>query len=266
MNAPEADKRRQLLMKTGIRKKPSSRQLFCRTTFFTLIAAMHGCTSVDNKRLPEPQTLVERHIEAAYGEDGLSGKRAISLGGKLVIESFDVDAPVTMKTEAPDKRLFKTEVMGEEVVRTCKGGECWAREYDAAPEPLRGGALDFMTEVADFNRLENLDRYYRHLETTGIKEFNGQQAYEVTLVRDNGNRDKWYFDKDSGLWLGGTWRLPREMGGIQVTQYFEDYQEFNGNKVATQITEITPGQTSKVIIEDVSYGDIPDREFEIQKR
>lgn len=229
------------------------------------IAALIGCTNVNN-RLPEPQALVDAHIKAAYGEEGLQGRRAISLGGKLLIDSFEVDAPVTMKTEAPDKRLFRTEVMGQEVVRTCRGGECWAREYDAAPEPLRGGALDFMNEVADFHRLENLSRYYRHMETTGLKVFNGQQAYEVTLVRNNGNRDKWYFDKKNGLWLGGTWSLPKELGGMQVTQYFEDYQDFDGNKVATRITEVTSEQTSKVIIDDVSYGDIPDREFDLGKR
>lgn len=233
-------------------------------TCCALAILLAGCNSVDN-RLPDARALVERHLEAAYGKDGLNDKPSMTYAGKLVIESFDVNAPVVMKTESPDKRLFKTELMGQEVVRSCVGGQCWVREFDKPLEPLGGETLAFMREIADFHRLENLDRYYQHMQTTGLKEFNGEQAYEVTLVRDSGIRDKWYFDKDSGLWLGGTWHLPKEMGGTQVTQYFGEYREFNGTQVATEITEVTPSQTSKVIIDDVSFGDVPDREFAIAK-
>lgn len=227
-----------------------------------LLVVLNGCSSVDSG-LPGAQDLVERHIQAAYGENGVAEKPSVSYTGRLVIESFDVDAPVVMKTEQPDKRLFKTEIMGQDVVRSCVGGQCWVREFNEGLEPLGGETLDFMREIADFHRLENLDRYYRHMQTTGMREFNGEQAYEVTLVRDNGNRDKWYFDKDSGLWLGGTWQLPRGMGGLQVTQYFGEYREIDGTQVPTEITEVTPSQTSKIIIEDVSFDDIPDQEFVI---
>ncbi|MCW8194081.1 hypothetical protein F6455_04695 [Proteobacteria bacterium 005FR1] len=231
-------------------------------TCCVLAILLVGCNSVDS-RLPEARKLVERHLEAAYGEDGLNDKPAMTYTGRLVIESFDVNAPVVMKTESPDKRLFKTEIMGQEVVRSCVGGQCWVRELDKPLASLRGETLTFMREIADFHRLENLDRYYRHLQTTGLKDFNGEQAYEVTLVRDNGMRDKWYFDKDSGLWLGGVWYLPQEMGGTQVTQYFEEYREFDGTQVATQIIEETSTQTSKVVIDEVKFGDVPDREFAI---
>lgn len=236
------------------------RKLVC----LAVVLALSACTGVGTNE-PAPESLVQRHIEVAYGSKGIDAETSITMEGRLVIESFDVNAPMVMKVEAPAKRYFRTEVMGQEVVRTCKAGRCWTKEVGSPVKELHGAELQFMAEIADFHRLKNLNRYYRHLDTTGVTEFNGEQAYELQLTRNNGLQDTWYFSTESGLWLGGTWRLPRQMGGIQVTQYFEDYQMFNGMQIATEITEVTPEQRSTMIIEEVSFADIPDSVFEIDK-
>ncbi|MGQ9425162.1 hypothetical protein ACXYTJ_06540 [Gilvimarinus sp. F26214L] len=225
-----------------------------------IAAVLSGCTGVGIGS-PSPEEMIQRHIQAAYGDEGLDAQSSITMEGRLVIEEFDVDAPVVMKMEAPDKRSFASDVMGQKVIRSCAEGRCWTRELNAELQSLGGAQLEFMQELSDFKRLENLRRYYRHMEAGGTAEFNGKQANVLRLVRHNGLQDTWYFDRESGLWLGGTWRLPREMGGLQVTQYFEEYKEFDGIRLATEVTEVTPEQTSRVIIEEVSFDDIPDREF-----
>lgn len=232
--------------------------VLCGLGVLTLVA----CSGVVTHR-PSPESLIQGHIDAAYGDQGVDVHPSISMQGRLLIESHDVNAPITMKVEAPAKRYFRTEVMGQEVVRACNDGRCWSREMACRLQELHGPELRFSAEIADFHRLENLQRYYRRLETAGLTNFNGQQAYELKLTRNSGLSDQWYFSKDSGLWMGGTWRLPREMGGTEVTQYFEDYRRFGDVQLATEITEVTPEQTSKVIIEDVSFKDIPDNDFDI---
>lgn len=226
------------------------------------LLALSACSGIAPQG-PSPESLINKHIEAAYNGQGLDARPSINMRGRLLIESHDIDAPLTMQVEAPTKRYFKTEVMGEEVVRSCKAGRCWSKEVSSPMQELHGSQLMFSAEMADFYRLENLKRYYRRLESGGLTSFNDQQAYELQLTRNSGFTDKWYFAKDSGLWLGGTWRLPREMGGIEVTQYFENYQRFGDIQLAAEITEVTPEQTSKVIIEEVSFENIPDSHFEL---
>lgn len=223
---------------------------------------LSACSGVARQG-PSPESLINGHIDAAYSGEGLDARPSLNMRGRLLIESHDIDSPLIMKVEAPSKRYFKTQVMGEDVIRSCTDGRCWSKEVTSPMQELHGSQLDFSAELADFYRLENVKRYYRRLESGGLTTFNGRQAYELQLTRNSGFTDKWYFSKDSGLWLGGTWRLPREMGGTEVTQYFESYQRFGDIQVATQISEITPEQTSKVIIEEVSFEDIPDSHFEV---
>jgi hypothetical protein len=235
--------------------------------YLAALLVLSACAGVGR---PSPQSLIQRHIEVVYLGKGIGAQPSITLHGRLVIEAQGVDAPLILKAEAPDKRYFKTVLMGkgvmrgckgEAVIRTCKAGHCWTKEVSSPIQPLQGGELDFMAELADFYRLQHLQRYYRHMETAGLTTFNGERAYELRLIRNNGWQDSWYFSRDSGLWLGGTWRLPRDMGGGQITQYFDRYRTFDGIQVATEITDVTPGQTSKIIVETASFEDIPDSVF-----
>lgn len=226
----------------------------------TALLLLTGCAATGG-RLPDPETLVQRHIRAAYGEEGIGARRSMVMEGELSIEDYDVTAPITLKLELPDKRYFSTHVMGTDVVRSCMADRCWSKELGAGVKELTGDELAFMKELSDLFRLEHLDRYYRDLETVRITSFDDQPAYEVVLTRQNGQRDHWYFSTDTGLWLGGMWTLPESMGGTQITQYFENYKSFDGLKLATKIVEVTPNQTSRITIDEVKFEDIPDREF-----
>lgn len=224
---------------------------------------LNACTAARG-RLPEPQTLVNRHIEAAYGGKGIDAQESMIMEGQLVIEDYNLKAPITLKLEVPDKRYFSTQLMGSEVIRTCMAGQCWTKELDAPVKQLRGQELAFMRELSDLYRLKHLHRYYQDLETVKISPFNGQSAYELQLTRQNGRHEKWYFSTETGLWIGGVWNLPEALGGTEITQYFDDYTRFDDLRLATQITEVTPNQTSKILIEEVRFEDIPDRDFALE--
>ncbi|MEX1033184.1 MAG: hypothetical protein WDZ30_07470 [Cellvibrionaceae bacterium] len=221
---------------------------------------LSGCSGLG--QLPSPDALIKRHIEGAYGDAGLDAQPAVTMSGRLIMEDYDIDAPVVLKVEAPDKRYFKTTIGGIEIIRSCIGGQCWAKEIDSPMQRVEGAQLIFMAETADFYRLRNLKRYYRGVETLRQTDFDGEKAYELHLIRDNGTRDRWYFSRDTGLWLGGVWTLPRTMGAAQVTQYFRNYQPFGDVRLATEIIEVSP-TISKVLIDEASFGDIPDSEFKI---
>lgn len=228
----------------------------------TSLVLLSACAGVGGG-LPTAESLVARHLEAVYPQGDLGSRPAISMKGRLLIEDYGVDAPITLKIKAPDKRLFSARVLGQEVVRSCSGGECWAQELESPVARLTGGELAFMQELSDFYRLRELKRYYRSINTVGVREFNAVPAYEVQLIRNNGSEDRWYFAQDSGLWLGGAWQLPRDMGGARVTQIFDNYRSFDGLYVATQITELAPGQKSLIVIDEVNFTPIADELFKV---
>lgn len=211
--------------------------------------------------LPSSELLLTRHLEAVFPAGDIAARPFISMSGRLLIEDFGVDAPISLKMKAPDKRLFSATVWGQEVLRGCSGGECWAQELNQPIKRLQGGELALMQELADSYRLQRLQRYYRSIKTTGSQQFNGVPAYEVQLVRNNGSKDRWYFAQESGLWLGGVWQLPRDMGGAQITQIFDGYRKVDGFYVATRITEIAPNQTSFIVIDEINFAPIPDELF-----
>lgn len=227
------------------------------------VLLLNACAGLGG--LPSSESLVARHLEAVYPSGDLGSRPAISMKGRLLIDEYGVDAPIALKIKAPDKRLFSTQVLGQEVVRSCSGEVCWARELDAPVKRLHGGELAFMQELSDFYRLRELKRYYRSTKTLGPRAFNGVPAYEVQLIRNDGNEDRWYFGQESGLWLGGVWQLPRDMGGTRITQIFDNYRSFDGLYVATQITEVAPSQTSLIVIDEVSFGPIDDKLFKLDE-
>lgn len=228
-----------------------------------VLLVLTACSSLDGQ-LPHSDALLARHLEAVYPGGDIDQRPQISMKGRLLIEDYGVDAPITLTLKAPDKRLFSVRVLGQDVLRSCSDGECWAKELESPILPLQGGELAFMQELADFYRLRTLKRYYRSIRTLGLREFNSLPAYEVQLIRNNGSEDRWYFDQQSGLWLGGVWQLPRDMGGAQITQIFDAYRDFDGLYVATQITELAPQQTSQIVIEEVSFAPVPDELFRLQ--
>jgi hypothetical protein len=101
------------------------------------------------------------------------------------------------------------------------------------------------------------------LETVGIVEFAGEQAYEVALVDQDGDQTTEYFSVDSGLKVGFEAEQASEMGTVLVVTELRDWKEVDGRMVPATTLAKMMGQEMSMKIDTISFEAIAPEVFEV---
>jgi hypothetical protein len=95
----------------------------------------------------------------------------------------------------------------------------------------------------------------------GKGPFEGQDCYEVKLVRDSGFEYTEYFSVDTGLIVGGKLKASSQMGEVPVTTVSGEYKAFDGVLVPTVTKQKMMGLEQVVTITSVSFDPVDPSEF-----
>lgn len=220
--------------------------------------ALAACTAVDDKPLTA-QDLFDRHLEQAFGPEGLNEHDSIMVTGSVVIEDFGVKAPVTIKLMAPDSRMVVVEVMGMTGSEGCHNGQCWSQPPGQGAKSLSGEALAFQLQFADFYQYQHLDQYYTATEV--LPESAGDDTLGVRLTKESGDEDYYYFSRETGLLVASTIQAHTPMGKIPAEATYSEYRDFSGVKMPAITKEVTPLGTSKIFVEEAVFGTLTDADF-----
>lgn len=220
--------------------------------------ALVACTVMDENPLTA-QDLFDRHIEETFGPDGLNNGNSILAKGRIIIEDFGVEAPITIKRMAPNSRMVVVEIMGMTGSEGCHKGQCWSQAPGQGAQLLDGEALAFQRQFADFYQYQHMNQYYASAEV--LADSSGDNAISVRLVRENGDEDYYSFSKETGLLVTSKIQAHTAMGKMPAETTYAEYRDFSGVQLPTITHEVTPLATTKVLIEEAVLGTLTNDDF-----
>jgi outer membrane lipoprotein-sorting protein len=184
-------------------------------------------------------------------------------------EAKVVQLPFVMDLKRPNKMRFEMEFRGDTAVQAYDGEHGWKLRPFLGRHEVEPFTPDEMKQAAQQQELDGFLINYAakgtHVESDGMENVNGNEAYKLKLTLKDGQvRHVWVDAKTFlDIKIDGTRRMdgkPRE-----VATYFSDYRNVNGlkvpfvmetsvegvkgsEKIAIQQVELNPGLTDTQFI------------------
>lgn len=229
---------------------------------FALTMIFTSCATLGGDKPLTAQGLFDRYISEAYGPGGLDAHTSITMTGTFTIDALGVNAPITLRKKAPDSVSVVMDIPGAPARSGCSGGNCWDQQPGQGIQTLEGGMLSFQVQQADYYQYTHMGKYYQSLEIVPATDGEESENHQVRATRESGV-DSYHFSRDSGMLVSTTFEMPTPQGNMTITTKTNDYQEYDGIKVATNIAAAVPavGLTYKIVIDDVSFNELSESDF-----
>jgi hypothetical protein len=214
--------------------------------------------------LPAARQILDRYVEAVGGRAALMKNRSSHTTGLFEVPAAGLVGQIDVYAAAPNRMFVKTNFpqMGE-VTSGYDGTTAWSVDPMQGPMLLEGKQLEDTRVQADFyGRLHEASNF-SSMETTGLVDFEGKQAYSLRLVRTNGDVVEELFDPTTGLLVGSVATRDTPMGPVTVTSVVSDYKKFGDQLVPTRVVQKVAGQEIVVTISSVTYDSVDPAVFEL---
>jgi hypothetical protein len=205
------------------------------------IAILHSPTDELNSAkppsLPPTDEIIGRYIRAIGGEAAIQKiKTRISLGTETTSNRMTppVSTPIEIyQTTANKFLIIKNNPRGSatEAFDSQKG---WAKDARGL-RYLRGGELGDVRREADLLRYVNLIAAYPQMRVLTKERIGGREAYMVGATSRDGDREKLYFDTQTGLLIRTEVAFKTAFGTIPEVMEFSDYRSVDGVKMSYSI-------------------------------
>jgi photosynthetic reaction center cytochrome c subunit len=211
--------------------------------------------------LPPAQVLVEKYVNALGGAAAITNITSLSERGTATFNGRDVAIEIYAKT--PNKRLSVMKVGPMENVTVYNGSEGWMSVPRRGVRQMYGGDLAAAKMDADLHFAVDLSSMFQTLNTSGIEQIAGKDAYLVVGETQGQPPVELYFDKVSGM-LVRIVRYADSPLGLNPTQIdYNDFRNVNGVKMPFQWTTARPEGQFTIRIESAQANiPIEDSKFE----
>ncbi|MBX3173578.1 MAG: hypothetical protein KF709_04155 [Gemmatimonadaceae bacterium] len=187
--------------------------------------------------LPNALLLAARHDSLVGGRAAYDSLSSIRMLGTLSIEAAGIEAPLEILRRRPNHYVFRTVLgQGAEVSQGFDGQTAWALR-PGGPRLLVGEERDALVQQSDFaGDLHDFSRFVS-ARTVSARDFNGRSAWEVELVRVEGDTLYEYFDREAGLSIGTRRRVLGPLGHVEERTLLGDYRAFGPLLIATSVVQ-----------------------------
>jgi outer membrane lipoprotein-sorting protein len=224
--------------------------MFMRTAVLLLAAALLQATSLGAQTAEE---LIVKNLKAKGGIQKLKSIQAMRITGK-VSPAPNVQIPMTMTTERPNKMRQESAFEGKAIVTAFDGETAWtinpmmgidtAREVPKAQLELIKGQADFDGPFVDYKGKGIT------IELVGRETIDGLvPAHKLKVTRKDGSVQHLYLDVNTGLEIKAINEIKQAEGVTTVESSFSNYQPIEGLVIAHQIVQKVSGpQTAQVVV------------------
>lgn len=207
--------------------------------------------------LPAARQILDRYVQAIGGREAIMRSSSSHTTGLFEVPAAGLAGQIDIYAAAPNRMLVKTDFpqMGQ-VMSGFDGTTAWSVDPMQGPMVLEGKQLEEMRTQADFHGRLHESSKYSSMETTGLVDFEGKQAYSVRLVRTTGDVVEELFDPATGLLVGSVATRDTPMGPVTVTSVIGDYKTFGSQLLPTRVVQKVAGQELVVTISAVTFDDV----------
>ena len=204
--------------------------------------------------LPTAEAILQKYRDAIGGEAAIRKHSSRRFKGTFEIPAQGMKGDLTVTAMAPNLMTVVVSLPGlGELRRGFDGKVAWSVDPAIGPRLLEGREADEFKHSADFYDDLHEPAKFKSITVVGKGPFEGQECYEVKLVRDTGFEYTEYFSVDTGLIVGGKLKASSQMGEVPVTTVSGEYKAFDGVLVPTVTRQKMMGLEQVVRITTVSF-------------
>jgi Photosynthetic reaction centre cytochrome C subunit len=183
--------------------------------------------------LPSSAEVIERYIRAVGGEAAIGAlKTRVSRGAETTTNRMT--PPQTLSIEilqaAPDKLLIIRNNPDGAAAEGFDGSKGWTNDVRGQRE-MTGKELAVTKREADFFRYLRVRESYPQMRVLAKEKIGDREAFVVGATSREDDRERLYFDVESGLLVRKYVSFKTAFGSIPEVTDFEDYREVSGVKL-----------------------------------
>jgi hypothetical protein len=215
--------------------------------------------------LPNPETLLQRHIDALGGAAALRQARNLTFKGQVSMPFLNAKAPIEFLFQAPDRFLCQLRyhhaffgflkvpfVAKRQAECGYDGTNGWILDFERNLEPLRGTDETFFRGLLDKFSPLCFDRNFTLARTLDIEQFAGRDCYRVLLVFPFGEHAFEFYDVKSGLLAGTLYPFETDDDVINVETTYSDLRPVGrGLRLPFRINPRVAGQAYTIDASEV---------------
>ncbi len=228
-----------------------------------LLAPLLAATPLAADENPTPAEIIARFVEGLGGEDALRARTSATMKGPMEIPAVGLTGDATIYTMAPDKYLETAAIPGfGDQIRGFNGKIGWQEDPMQGAQVLDGEMLKQAARNARFYSELEYDELYPEQTVAGKVDWNGQSAWQLDLVDQDGGEHTHYFSEDTGLLVGMEMTLTSEMGSADATINTGEYKDFGGVMAPSRVIVAIMGMEIIQTMESVTWNDVDESVFE----
>ena len=214
--------------------------------------------------LPPADEVLKKFRAAIGGEEAIRKYTARSVKGTFEIPAQGMKGDLSIMAAAPDLiRVLVTLPGLGELQRGYNGKFGWSIDPAIGPRLLEGSELAEFKHSAEFYEDLHEPAKFKSIKVVAKTLFEGQDCYEVKLVRDSGFEYTEFFSVATGLLVGGKLNASSQMGSVPVTSVVTDYKPFGGVLMPRVTRQRMMGLEQVTTIISVTFDPIAPQTFDL---
>jgi uncharacterized protein YxeA len=183
--------------------------------------------------LPSTGEIIDRYTRAIGGEAAIEKlKTRVSRGTETTTDRMTPSRtiPVEIVQSAPDKLLVIRDEQRGASSEVFDGAKGWVRGAGGQRDTT-GRELEAAKRGADFFRYLKIKESYPQMRVLTKEKVGDREAYVVGATSREGDRERLYFDAQTGLLVRKYLALKTAFGSIPEVTDLDDYREVSGVRV-----------------------------------
>jgi zinc protease len=212
--------------------------------------------------LPAATDVLKKYRTAIGGEAAIRKHTFRTISGFFEIPAQGMKGELTILAAAPDRMKLSISLAGlGNLERGYDGKVGWSIDPAVGPRLLLGRELDELKHSADFYDDLHDPSKYTSIIVVSQGLFEGEDCYEVQLVRTSGFTYNEFFSVKSGLLTGVKMNATSQMGTVPVTTVVSEYKPFGGVLTPTITHQKMMGFETVTTITAVSFDPVDAKVF-----
>ena len=204
---------------------------------------------------PSAADVLAKYIQALGGKAALEKVTTRAIKGTVENPDDNTHDPFEIYAKAPDKYILITGAPESGQSFECVNGDSgWAKDPDTGMHKMAPQEFALAKMDHDFQRDLRLLDLYPKMSVAGTSKVADRPAMVIVAAPASGSSEKLYFDAETGLLLKREYeRVTFDDGIVPFEIFYDEYQDFDGVKVAVNIRQTTPDSTVLYTIKEVKF-------------
>ena len=214
--------------------------------------------------LPSAEEVLKRYRTAIGGESAIKRHTSRTIAGTFEIMGQNMKGDLEITETAPDHLHLVIVLPGlGNLERGYDGHIGWSIDPSVGPRLLEGCELDELKHSAEFYDDMHDMSTYSSIKVVSQGPFEGEDSYEVRLVKKTGFEYTEFFSVKTSLLAGIKMVACSQMGSIPVTTVIGEYKGFGGVLTPTVTRQRMMGLESTMTITSITFDPVDPKSFDL---